>query len=95
MKLNVIIHSDDRVSNKMMDPKEFQTKNVFSVFFSKSGENFPQEFLMGKNFPQPSFGRSKRESCLCYVNPSKKISNQTKIDTKAFKNRPSGPAGLK
>ena len=75
-----------------------------SMFFSpQSGKNFPQEFLKGKkfprivdgeNFPQPSFGRSKRETCLCYVYRSKKIPNQTKIDTKAFKNRPSGPAGL-
>ena len=45
-------------------------------------------------FFEQILGRSKRKTCLCYVNPSKKIPNQTKIDTKAFKNRLSGPAGL-
>eukprot|EP00493_Phyllostaurus_siculus_P011119 UN11276 len=55
------------------------------------GKNFPR-IVVGKNFPQASFGRSTRESCPYYVNLSKKIQ---KIDKKAFKNSPSGPAGLK
>ena len=76
----------------------------FSMFFSKIfGKFSPRIFLMGKNFlalwmgenfPQLSSGHSKRENCLYYVNPSKKIPNQTKIGTKAFKNRPSSPAGI-
>ena len=75
---------------------------IFPLRFS-DGKIFPVSFLKGifyfcgdlfrQNFPQTSFGRSKRKICLCYVNPCKKIPNQTKIDRKSFKNRPSGPAG--
>ena len=76
---------------------------IFPLRFS-DGKFFPVAFLKGiiylcgdlfrQNFPQTSFGRSKRKICLYYVNPCKKIPNQTKIDRKSFKNRPSGPAGL-
>ena len=76
---------------------------IFPLRFS-DGKIFPVAFLKGifylcgdlfrQNFPQTSFGRSKRKICLYYVNPCKKIPNQTKIDRKSFKNRPSGPAGL-
>ena len=51
-------------------------QNLNSTFSPKFEETFPQEFLMRKTFPQTSFGHSKRESCLYYVNPSYQINQK-------------------
>ena len=77
---------------------------IFPLRFSE-GKIFPFVFLRGyficagiyfvRIFSRLHLVVPKAKALFSYVNPCKRIPNQTKIDGKSFKNRPSGPVGLK
>ena len=71
-------------------PQIFDGK-IFPVLF-EGDILFVWGFISSESSPDLIW--SFKKICLYFVNPCKKIPNQTKIDMKSFKNRPSGFAGL-